>query len=53
MWYNWGGDIMIKIEHLTKTYKSKKGFLCYALKDISFTLKDTGMVFVVGKSGCG
>lgn len=44
---------MIKIEHLTKTYKSKKGFLCYALKDVSFTLKDSGMVFVVGKSGCG
>ena len=44
---------MIKIEKLTKKYKSKKGLSCYALKNVSFTLKDTGMVFVVGKSGCG
>ena len=44
---------MIEIKNLTKTYKSKKGFVCHALKDVSFTLPDTGMVFVVGKSGCG
>jgi ABC-type lipoprotein export system ATPase subunit len=44
---------MIEIKNITKTYKSKKGFVCHALKNITFNLPDTGMVFVVGKSGCG
>ena len=44
---------MIKVENLTKIYKSKKMGECVALDDISFTLPDTGMVFVIGKSGSG
>lgn len=44
---------MIKINNLTKIYKSKKTGDVVALNDISFTLPDTGMVFVIGKSGSG
>ena len=55
MWYSKiiSGDIMIKINNLTKIYKSKKTGDVVALNDISFTLPDTGMVFVIGKSGSG
>ena len=44
---------MIKVNNLTKIYKSKKTGECTALDNISFTLPDTGMVFVIGKSGSG
>ena len=44
---------MIKVNNLTKIYKSKKTGDCIALNNISFTLPDTGMVFVIGKSGSG
>ena len=44
---------MIVVKNLSKTYKSKKGLLCHAIKDVSFTLPNKGMVFIVGKSGCG
>ena len=43
---------MIEVSHLTKVYKTGKQSVV-AVNDISFTLPDTGMVFVVGKSGCG
>ena len=43
---------MILVEKLTKVYKSKKSSV-KALDDISFTLPDKGMVFIVGKSGSG
>lgn len=42
----------MRIEHLTKIYKSK-GTNGVGLDDVSFTLPDTGMVFIVGKSGSG
>lgn len=44
---------MIKIEHLTKVYKSSSKQSCTALNDVSFDLPNKGMVFVVGKSGSG
>jgi ABC-type lipoprotein export system ATPase subunit/ABC-type lipoprotein release transport system permease subunit len=44
---------MIEIKKLSKIYKLNKEESCTALKDISFTLPDTGMVFIVGKSGSG
>ena len=44
---------MIKIEELTKTYRSKAKTTCKALDAIDLTLPDRGMVFVIGKSGSG
>ena len=44
---------MIKVENLTKIYNNKKGLMVKALDDISFTLPDTGLVFILGKSGSG
>ena len=44
---------MIKVENLTKIYKSKNKSECKALDNISFVLPDKGMVFLYGKSGSG
>ncbi len=44
---------MINVRNLTKIYSTNKGQPCIALDNVSFTLPDSGMVFVVGKSGCG
>ncbi len=44
---------MIKVQDLTKIYKSKNRTSCVALDHVSFTLEDNGMVFVLGKSGSG
>ncbi len=43
---------MIEIKHLTKIYSGKGGDVT-ALDDVSLTLGDTGLVFILGKSGCG
>lgn len=44
---------MIEIKHLYKKYKHKKGPSIIAIDDISFTLPNCGMVFLLGKSGSG
>ena len=44
---------MIRIENLVKIYKAKGKRKSKALKDISLTLPNTGMIFVTGKSGSG
>lgn len=44
---------MIKVQDLTKIYKSRDNESFMALDHISFTLPDAGMVFVLGKSGSG
>ena len=44
---------MIKVENLRKVYVSSSNNKCEALKGISFTLPQTGMVFICGKSGSG
>lgn len=42
----------MRVEHLSKVYKSA-GTSTLALDDVSFTLPDKGLVFIVGKSGSG
>ena len=43
---------MLEIKNLCKVYNSDNNKV-NALDNVSFTLPKTGMVFVVGKSGCG
>ena len=43
---------MIKLENIKKEYVVKKS-VAVALNDVSLTLPDKGLVFVVGRSGCG
>lgn len=43
---------MIKAEHLSKTYRSGLAEI-NALSDVTFTLPDSGLVFMLGKSGSG
>lgn len=44
---------MVEIKNLTKIYNENKKNGSKALNDVSFTLPDTGLVFIVGKSGSG
>ncbi len=44
---------MLELKNISKTYKTKKGVPVQALKDISTSFDDKGMVFVLGKSGSG
>lgn len=44
---------MIKIENISKTYHTKCRDNIAALKDVSITFEDKGLVFILGKSGCG
>ena len=44
---------MIKVQDLNKVYKTRNKTACKALKNISFTLPNNGMIFVLGKSGSG
>ena len=44
---------MIEVKNLTKVYRSKKKNNCVALNNISFSLPDKGLVFIIGKSGSG
>ncbi len=44
---------MLEVKGLKKKYKSKKGGETEALKGIDLKLGDTGLVFILGKSGCG
>ncbi len=43
---------MIQVEHLSKIYNSGSNAV-KALNDVSFTLPSSGLVFILGKSGCG
>ena len=43
---------MIEVSNLTKTYGKGKNAV-HALRGVSFTLPDKGLVFIVGKSGSG
>ena len=43
---------MLEIKNLSKVYEDASG-KCVALDDISCSLPSKGMVFIVGKSGCG
>lgn len=44
---------MIEVKELCKAYKNKKSGDLKVLKNISLTLPSRGMVFILGKSGCG
>ena len=43
---------MIEIKNLCKTYEDHSGQV-KALDNVSFNLPNKGMIFIVGKSGCG
>ena len=44
---------MIRFEGVSKEYKTKKGVITKALKNVSFSLPEKGMIFILGKSGSG
>ena len=44
---------MIQVEKLNKTYDRHRSTANHVLKDVSFTLPDTGFVCILGPSGCG
>lgn len=44
---------MLELKKIYKTYKSKKGSSCKALKNINIKFPDKGLVFILGKSGSG
>lgn len=44
---------MIEIKNLVKIYKPKKGVPVRAVDGVNLTISDTGMVFILGKSGSG
>ena len=44
---------MLEIKNLSKIYITKKKKKVLALNNVSFTLPDKGLVFIVGKSGSG
>lgn len=44
---------MLQLKNISKTYKSKKGIECQALKDVSLSFGEKGLTFLLGKSGCG
>ncbi len=44
---------MIELKNVSKTYKSKKGKNTRALDNVTLSLEDKGMTFILGKSGSG
>lgn len=44
---------MITLKNVNKVYDENKENQVYALKDINLTLNETGLVFILGKSGGG
>lgn len=44
---------MLEVRHLCKTYRGKKGVETKALDDVSAVFPETGLVFLLGKSGSG
>lgn len=44
---------MIEFRNVSKSYKNKKKVVTEALKNVTFTLPNNGMIFILGKSGSG
>ena len=44
---------MLELKNISKTYRSKNGVTHRALNDISLSFGQTGLVFIVGRSGGG
>ncbi|MBD5132101.1 MAG: macrolide ABC transporter ATP-binding protein/permease [Clostridiales bacterium] len=45
--------MLLKLENIKKTYGTDTGVTFRALKDVSLTFGDKGLVFIVGRSGSG
>jgi len=43
----------MRVSNLSKTFTLKNSPSVQALKNVSFSIADTGMIFFLGKSGCG
>lgn len=46
-------EIMIEFRNVKKVYTAKNGSVTTALNNVNLKMSDTGMVFLVGKSGSG
>jgi ABC-type lipoprotein export system ATPase subunit len=46
-------DILVKINKLSKSYKSHFGVVKLALNEVSIDFNSTGMIFLIGKNGSG
>ena len=44
---------MLEVKNLVKIYKTKGGVAVHALDDVSLSFPETGMIFLLGKSGSG
>ncbi len=44
---------MIRLDHVTKTYRTQRGELVRALEDITLHVRENEFVTIVGQSGCG
>lgn len=44
---------MLELRNVSKIYRSKKGPDTIALKNVRLQFASKGMVFILGKSGCG
>lgn len=44
---------MLELKNICKTYRPKNGQPVQALKSVSVKFGETGLVFILGKSGCG
>ena len=44
---------MIRLEHVEKTYRTRRGDLVHAVEDVSLEVGDNEFVTLVGPSGCG
>lgn len=47
-----GGDVLIQLEHVTKTFKTKDGIV-HAVKDVSLNIKKGQIYGIIGFSGAG
>lgn len=46
-------DELLKVEHVSKTFRNAKGHPVHAVKDVSFQVTQGSSVGIVGESGCG
>ena len=44
---------MIRLDHVEKTYRTRRGDLVHALDDITLEVGENEFVTLVGPSGCG
>ena len=44
---------MIRLDHVEKTYRTRRGDLVHAVEDVTLRVGENEFVSVVGTSGCG